>query len=272
MRFVRLQLLSAFWLGTLCASAQVEIPRDSITLPKVDSLSVNPITSPLSSESNSSTYGTWHPSNIPVSTLNDMPTSNMQLDFSLPHDVAHWKNGILVGNNGINIYNGLGATRFASAMTYQHIGNLTLAGGLSLEKMNYGRYNANTIRGSLSASYRLNDNISATAFGSVGNVGFFGQNSMNTYNMGGYFSFTTNNRHWGIDLGAQRYFDPYTRQWRTQPIAMPYYKFNNGQKLGIDVGGLLYNLFLNGNESMSPHTVKPMPHMASPTAPRPHKW
>lgn len=44
--------------------------------------------------------------------------------------------------------------------------------------------------------------------------------------------------HFGVEVGAQRYYEP-QKGWHTAPIAIPYYKFNKF-KLGIDMGGLLY--------------------------------
>ena len=46
-----------------------------------------------------------------------------------------------------------------------------------------------------------------------------------------------------MEMGVQRYYNPLRGGWETVPIAAPYFKFNNGAKFGIDVGGLLYEIF-----------------------------
>ena len=44
-----------------------------------------------------------------------------------------------------------------------------------------------------------------------------------------------------LDVGAQRYYDPYLRQWKTVPIIAPTVSVM-GQPLSLDVGGLLYQV------------------------------
>ena len=49
--------------------------------------------------------------------------------------------------------------------------------------------------------------------------------------------------HFGMEMGVQRHYNPLRGGWETIPIAVPYFKFNNGAKFGLDVGGLLYEIF-----------------------------
>ena len=46
----------------------------------------------------------------------------------------------------------------------------------------------------------------------------------------------------GLNLGAQRYYDPFSRRWHTVPVIAPIINVM-GQPLSIDFGGLLGNLF-----------------------------
>ena len=261
--------------GSLEAMAQVEQKTDSLRV-SADSLMLQEAPSGFITPETVErvTRGT-HPFQAKdISTLNNLPEMHMQLDLSLRRDLAHWEGGALVGDHGEESLWGTGTVRYSSAYAYQQIGRLTVTGGLTLEKFNFYRNTGNAIGGQLQGTYLINRNISATAFGRLQNVGFFGPQNSTNYLYGGYFSFTTNNDKWGIDLGAQRYFNPVTRQWTTVPIVMPYYKFQ-GQKLGVDVGGILKSIFLNVGESASPHDIKPMPRQSatmpgpSNTVPRP---
>lgn len=46
-------------------------------------------------------------------------------------------------------------------------------------------------------------------------------------------------KNFGANLGAQRYMNPMTGRWETEPIVSPYVKFNNGTKLEIPLGQLI---------------------------------
>ena len=57
---------------------------------------------------------------------------------------------------------------------------------------------------------------------------------------GGTIGYEFNDR-WGMEVGAERIYDPMRGRWDTRPIAIPYYKFNK-TKIGLDVGGILYEI------------------------------
>ncbi len=48
----------------------------------------------------------------------------------------------------------------------------------------------------------------------------------------------------GIEVGAQRYYNAMRGRWETVPVAIPYYRFEKFT-LGLDVGGILYELLHN---------------------------
>lgn len=64
--------------------------------------------------------------------------------------------------------------------------------------------------------------------------------------------------HWGIRVGAQAYRDYGNSNWELQPIVMPYYKFNSKVSIGVDVGGILYQILSSkagwdsGNPTIAP--------------------
>jgi hypothetical protein len=64
-------------------------------------------------------------------------------------------------------------------------------------------------------------------------------------NFGGFVDYHFGESHWGVKAGAQSYYSLGSRHWETQPILMPYYRTSSGVDLGIDVGGILYNILEN---------------------------
>ena len=47
----------------------------------------------------------------------------------------------------------------------------------------------------------------------------------------------------GMEVGIQRYYD-IQKGWQITPIVTPYYKFNKFS-IGIDMGGMIYNMIQN---------------------------
>lgn len=264
---MRTKIILIFLLCCTAVNAQEEIKTDTLgkeNIQKIDSLSDVPTGLVNHSTFEEITHSV-HPFRAEsISTLNQpLQTSNMELNLYYPTHLAQWQGGILTGGHGEERLYGIGAIRYAGIMASQELGRFKITGNLTVEKFNFYRNVGNELGGYLSGTYTFNRNISATAFGSMQNIGFMGTSLIPAYQYGGFFSFTTNNNKWGLDLGAQRYFNPYTRQWTTVPIAMPYYKFGE-QKLGVDLGGLIYNIFINAGENISGgHTIKPMPKQSS---------
>ncbi len=103
----------------------------------------------------------------------------------------------------------------------------------------------NTFGGNATVAYMLNDNVSLNAFANYQSAPFWsGVHGGGLLVYGGYMTFKTNNDKWGVDVGAQNIHDPVTGRNVVLPIVKPYYNLY-GTKLGIDVGGLLYQVFKN---------------------------
>lgn len=73
---------------------------------------------------------------------------------------------------------------------------------------------------------------------------------MNSSRIGGYASYNINSR-WGVNVGAQATRSLVTNRWEAQPIVEPYYRINKSVSIGIDVGGILYNVARDYLESRS---------------------
>ena len=74
---------------------------------------------------------------------------------------------------------------------------------------------------------------------------------VNTTQYGGYADIRLH-KNFGVDTGVRRYLNPMTGQWVTDPIVRPYFKFNNGQKMGVDVGRLLKDLIWGRQNNFMP--------------------
>lgn len=158
----------------------------------------------------------------------------------------------------------------------QRFGNLslTLWGGADQYGYFRGMQTSWAFGGQL--GYRINDRWSVTLFGEYhsplhpltpGMAGY-----MDVPRFGGYASYEINDR-WGVSVGAQAQRSLVTNRWEAQPIVMPYYKINNDVKIGVDVGGILYNMARdwiegsNGAPIGSPVIAPPRPG-PPPVAPR----
>lgn len=87
--------------------------------------------------------------------------------------------------------------------------------------------------------YHPADRFRLTAFGTFTPADRYGFHR-NSYGLTMGYDFT---ERFGVEIGAQRYYDP-QRGWQTAPVVTPYYKFNK-ITLGVDAGGILYEVLRN---------------------------
>lgn len=175
-------------------------------------------------------------------------------EFGSGGAIATWRSGMLYGSSS-QVYNRMfGTSAHVGVGGVQTLGkHWTFNANLSLNKYSFAdRFN--TFGASGSATYDASRNVGFTVFGSYQSSPFFGgPTSLRAFGGGGgYMSLKTNNQKWGVDVGAQTFYDPVNHVWRNQPIVMPYYNLN-GQKLGFDFGGLLYQVFRGLSESNNRH-------------------
>lgn len=130
------------------------------------------------------------------------------------------------------------------ALTGVYDDRLSLTAGVTGMKYHMGRdaWNDYGIFGR--ANYRISDRLSVSAFSqyyfdqryhSVGAMGY-----MQGARYGGTFDMKLSDK-FGLNLGAQRYYDPYTHRWHTLPIVAPVITLW-GQPFSVDVGGLVYQI------------------------------
>ena len=168
-------------------------------------------------------------------------------DFAREGKIASWYDGFVSGYSGMSTQPMLGSVRWAGAAVTQNFGEHWQAStGITFNKyaVPWNAFNTYSFNGQL--MYTLNSNVSVSAFGIYESAPFFSHSNSNRASMlyGGYLTLKTNNDKWGVDMGAQTYRDPATGRSATLPIFRPFYNLN-GQKLGFDLGGLLYQIFRN---------------------------
>jgi hypothetical protein len=182
--------------------------------------------------------------------------------------LANWGSGSLTAAGQTAVMPGMMAMDGGEIILRQRMGHLTLDAYGAANHYGYFR-GLDTqwgVGGSL--TYQVNDNLSLTAFGAYyTSTGIMQPAIMGYVNYpvyGGYANYRFNKSRFGVKVGAQSYYDPLRKAWETQPIAMPYYHFNGGD-VGIDVGGILFQLLQDHNMKKNPGNPTIAPMKANPS-------
>lgn len=179
--------------------------------------------------------------------------------------IIDWNTGGISASMGASAMPGLMGIESGSLWLHQSVGALTFA--MSAEAMKYGYFRGLETQYGFSGSltYDVNDNLSLTMFGSYYTAphGFMSPAAIGYLalpSFGGFADWRISDR-WGVKVGAQGYRSSITRRWDIQPMVVPYFRLNSKTDLGIDVGGILYNLVrrANGNRfnNMGNPTIPP---------------
>lgn len=242
---------------------------------KIDSIQ-SPLTSPLSGggAESSGSLSPVRPEISPALT-GEMPADLRPFRYSMPADgrIFLWRNGGVFGNVSSASMPGLMGVERGSVIFLQQAGRFTFTAHADAAKYGYFNGLQTSLGYGASVSYRFSDRVSMTVFGSY----YTPLNAMSpamagytsTTNFGGYVDYQFSDR-WGIKLGAQAYRRSDTRSLEAQPIAIPYYKISKNAEIGVDVGGMLYQIIRgSGNSSrrMNP-TIAPPKMGTLPVGPR----
>ena len=148
--------------------------------------------------------------------------------------------------------------RESGALTlYQNLGRWSFSASAMADKYRYVGMGYLETRFGVGGTvgYQLSNAVSLHAFGY-----YYGRPMtagpavapyLSTSTYGGYADIKFN-KYWGTDLGVQRYLNPMTGKWVTDPIVRPYYKINGKQKIGIDIGHLLKGFIWGNQDDMMP--------------------
>ena len=186
-------------------------------------------------------------------------------DYSTSGILFAHRNGALVGAGGQTSIPGIGRSNDASLMYIHSLGSQwSFSVGVDANKMHMNHFTGQAFGASGTLSYQATDRLTFNVFGGYNSGYMPGRQS---YRYGGTVAWDITER-FGMEMGVQRYYNPLRGGWETVPIAVPTYKFNNGAKVGFDVGGLLYQIFHSASFNSSVKSGKrPNPTIA-PQGPR----
>ena len=168
-----------------------------------------------------------------------------------------WR-GAFVGVSGwADSMPGLLDRESGSLTLYQNLGRWSFSASALADKYRYVGMGYLETRYGVggTVSYLLSNAVSLHAFGY-----YYGRPItagpavapyLSTTTYGGYADIKFS-KYWGTDLGVQRYLNPMTGKWVTDPIVRPYYKINGKQKIGIDIGHLLRGFIWGNQDDMMP--------------------
>ena len=159
--------------------------------------------------------------------------------------IATWESGAFYAAGSRAAMPGLMGIESGSLNISQQIGNVTFTGSLNADKYGYYRGLNTTYGVSGNMVWRINDTFSLTVFGSHSfNSMYINPQTlpyMRASGYGGYLGINLH-EHWGVNVGARRVYNSGTGRWETIPIMEPYYRLNKRDVIGVDLGGILYEV------------------------------
>lgn len=167
-----------------------------------------------------------------------------------PGRIAAWRSGMITGDVGATSFPGMCAIESGRISAIQQFGRLTVTA--YAEAIHYGFYRGMNRSAGFggSLSYQLNERVGLTVFGQYytkpGAMPFGMAEYTSMPSFGGYVDYRISD-HWGVKAGAQTMRSYVTNQWETRPMLIPYYRVGKGAELGIDVGGILYEVLKNNH-------------------------
>lgn len=179
-------------------------------------------------------------------------------EFQVSGPIFSFENEMLFGSGRQENLIGIGQFNSAT-LAYIHTVNEKLYWELQLYTQKLSapfRFNQ-TIGTNARVNYRLADKLSMHVFGGYS---IMPQYAFQNYNFGASFSYEITD-HWGIELGANRYYDSYSRQWNLYPVVIPYYRINKDTKIGIDIGPIIKDIIIQkrNKRSNNPTIGPPVP-------------
>ena len=167
------------------------------------------------------------------------PSPLFRGDYSAGGVMGRAGGGFVVGAGSQESVPGIG--RFnAAALGWQRQLNDRLQLTLMVDalKINTQRFTGQSFGLSGQLLYQASDRVYFRTFGGVGTYDNFAGRP--AYGFGGTVGWDITER-FGVEVGAQTYFNSLTGRWEVMPVMAPYYKFDRF-KLQIDLGPLLQEL------------------------------
>lgn len=169
------------------------------------------------------------------------PSPLFKGDYNTGGVLRQFRHGVLYGSGDQTSVPGIGRFNNAS-IGYQHAlsDRFTLELGVNAMKINMPFSTGQAFSTSGALLYHPSERITLKVFGSydIGN-----SHGMSTKLYGASVAFDMSER-FGMEVGVQRYYNAMSGRWETVPMVIPYFRFNK-TKLGLDVGGILYEILHN---------------------------
>ena len=187
--------------------------------------------------------------------------------------VSMWNSGGIYAAGGRSAFNGLMGIESGSLNLVQSFGRLSFMAHVDATKIGFYRGLSTQWGFGGSMTYTFSPTASLTVFGNyytrpggIANPGI--REMVPTASFGGYVDWRFAGR-WGVRAGAVARQTTFSNRYELQPMVMPYFSIAPGAEIGVDVGGILYNMF-KSNSGSGPHnpTIGPIKPGPPPVGPR----
>lgn len=179
--------------------------------------------------------------------------------------IAEWSGGGIYASGGVSAMPGLMDINAGTLTLHQSVGNLELSVYGAAAKYGFFRGVRTQYGFGGDLTYHASDRVSITIFGNwyadpgIDNPAMAGYISVPRF--GGYMDYRFADR-WGVKVGGQAYRSVMSNRWEAQPIIEPYFMITPGQAIGVDVGGIVYQLLKSASgqnhaERMGNPTIGP---------------
>nr|WP_302830646.1 hypothetical protein [uncultured Bacteroides sp.] len=160
-------------------------------------------------------------------------------DYRTGGILKSFSRGAFYGSGGQTSLPGIGRINDASlGYRYAFSPKLQLQGSINAMKINMIHTTGQTFNTSGALLYHPSERLAFKVFGTYAFGNSYG---MDASSYGATMSLDMTER-FGMEVGVQRYYDSMRGRWETVPIVIPYFNVNK-LKLGLDVGGILYEIF-----------------------------
>lgn len=207
----------------------------------------------------------------------DLASSRPKYDFRMDPYGGNWSRsgimampggGYLAGSGGFLAMPALGNIGAATLQWVQPLGDrMTVSMGVTGSKYHIGRDAWNDYGVSASMRFGLSRRLSLKAWGNYSLHPVFhsmaAMSCVGTSNYGASLDMRMTDLL-GLELGAQRFYDPLSRRWKTVPVIAPSINIL-GAPISIDLGGLVGNLLGGNHNDYAPiDPMKPVDMKAAP--------
>ncbi len=276
----KISITVALLLGSLGLSAQDNFVDSVLALPTDSLHSIGRISgSPVINSPNFKPQNYNFTPNLGLPEIKDFEVSLPPITPGVAN-IFSWKSGGISAFGSSESYPGLMGIESGGLAMMQSFGKFDLMLDATATKYGYFRGLTKIYSFNGSLTYNINDRLRFTLQGTYVPNGQFNQpamfEAMDNTSISGLFDYQFND-HWGMLFGTQTYYSYRSRHWDIRPVAMPYYLVGGAVPIGIDVGGIVFEIVRSAIESKSSYgnfqnpTIGP-PIPTGPYPIRPKNW